>query len=151
MQERFKAFTVLIAKINRNIRRIKTEEMVEFGLKSPHVSCLYYLYTEGPLTPKELCVFCDEDKGALSRSVEFLENKGYVVSSNSSVKRYKTPISLTETGKELGKIIHDKIDRVLSVSSEGLTEEERAIMYKGLAQISDNLQTISSLKSKNQV
>lgn len=149
MQERFKAFTVLIAKINRNIRRIKTEEMVEFGLKSPHVSCLYYLYTEGPLTPKELCVFCDEDKGALSRSVEFLENKGFIASDNSSVKRYKTPIRLTETGLELGKIIHDKIDGVLSVSSEGLTEEERNVMYKCLAQISDNLQTISSLKSKN--
>lgn len=26
MEERFAAFTVLIAKINRNIRRIKTEE-----------------------------------------------------------------------------------------------------------------------------
>ena len=50
MEERFAAFTVLIAKINRNIRRIKTEEMAEFHLKGPHVACLYHLTTAGPLT-----------------------------------------------------------------------------------------------------
>ena len=54
MEERFAAFTVLIAKINRNIRRIKTEEMAEFHLKGPHVACLYHLTTAGPLTAGEL-------------------------------------------------------------------------------------------------
>jgi len=34
MIERFKTFTVLIAKINRSIKRIKTEEMDEFNLKA---------------------------------------------------------------------------------------------------------------------
>lgn len=63
MEERFAAFTVLIAKINRNIRRIKTEEMAEFHLKGPHVACLYHLTTAGPLTAGELCDRCDEDKG----------------------------------------------------------------------------------------
>ena len=43
MEERYKSFTVLISGISRSIRRIKTEEMAEFNLKSPHVSCLYYL------------------------------------------------------------------------------------------------------------
>lgn len=43
MQQRFETFTVLIAKISRSIRRIKAEEMSEFHLKGPHVSCLYYL------------------------------------------------------------------------------------------------------------
>lgn len=62
MEERFAAFTVLIAKINRNIRRIKTEEMAEFHLKGPHVACLYHLTTAGPLTAGELCDRCDEDK-----------------------------------------------------------------------------------------
>lgn len=33
MEERFETFTVLIARINRGIKRIKAEEMAEFGLK----------------------------------------------------------------------------------------------------------------------
>ena len=77
MEERFAAFTVLIAKINRNIRRIKTEEMAEFHLKGPHVACLYHLTTAGPLTAGELCDRCDEDKAAISRSLDFLAKERY--------------------------------------------------------------------------
>ena len=43
MQDRFEAFTVLIAKISRSIRRIKADEMAEYDLKATHVNCLYYL------------------------------------------------------------------------------------------------------------
>ena len=77
MQQRFEAFTVLIAKISRSIRRIKAEEMSEFHLKGPHVSCLYYLTQLGPLTAGQLCDRCEEDKAAVSRSLEYLEQNGY--------------------------------------------------------------------------
>ena len=78
MQQRFETFTVLIAKISRSIRRIKAEEMSEFHLKGPHVSCLYYLTQLGPLTAGQLCDRCEEDKAAVSRSLEYLEQNGYV-------------------------------------------------------------------------
>ena len=45
MENRFETFTVLINRISRNIRKIKNQEMAEYGLRSAHVSCLYYLYT----------------------------------------------------------------------------------------------------------
>ena len=55
MQDRFKTFTVLIDKLKRCVRKIKNEEVAEYGLKSPHVSCLYYLYiSKEPLTAKEI-------------------------------------------------------------------------------------------------
>ena len=79
MDERFKTFTVLMANINRSIRKIKTEEMAEFRLKSPHVSCLYYLYKENALTAKELCDICEEDKANISRTIDYLETNGYLV------------------------------------------------------------------------
>ena len=62
MQQRFETFTVLIAKISRSIRRIKAEEMSEFHLKGPHVSCLYYLTQLGPLTAGQLCDRRDRDR-----------------------------------------------------------------------------------------
>lgn len=145
MKERFKAFTVLIAKINRNIRRIKTEVMSEYNLKCPHVSCLYYLYSEGPLTAKKLCEVCDEDKGAISRSVDFLINEGYIDNDVSDGKKYKNPLRLTEKGKIVGGVIANKIDEVLSVASDGVTAEDRAVMYKSLACISENLQKIGEI------
>ena len=60
MQNRFKTFTVLIDKLKRSIRKIKTEEMAEYELKSPHLSFLYYLYSSPPMTSKELAEVCDE-------------------------------------------------------------------------------------------
>ena len=110
MQQRFETFTVLIAKISRSIRRIKAEEMSEFHLKGPHVSCLYYLTQLGPLTAGQLCDRCEEDKAAVSRSLEYLEQNGYVTRPD---KRYRSPLTLTEKGQETGRAIAGKIDRLV--------------------------------------
>lgn len=142
MYERFKNFTVLIMKINRSIHKIKTEEMAEFNLKSPHVSCLYYLYKEGSLTAKELCDICEEDKASLSRSLDHLEENGYVACASSAKKRYKAALTLTEKGKEVGARIAAKVDCVLDPASIGLSEENRKNMYESLTLISENLEKI---------
>ena len=142
MQERFNTFTVLIAKINRTIRRIKTEEMAGFDLKSTHASCLYYLYINEALTSKELCDICMEDKASVSRSIEYLENKGYLKPAEKESKRYKRLLELTEKGKEIGKRLYEKINEILDQSSKGITEDERETMYRSLESISENLQKI---------
>ncbi len=143
MKERFETFTILVTKIARSIRKIKTGEMAEFDLKSPHVSCLYYLYKGGPLTAKELCDICEEDKAAVSRSVEFLEFNGYLVYTSAAKKRYKSPFELTEKGREVGRIITQKIDKILDEASQGLSEADRIVFYKSFMLISNNLQKIA--------
>ncbi len=149
MEERFHTFTVLISQISRSIRKIKTEEMAEFNLKSPHVSCLYYLYKEGSLTAKELCDICDEDKAAISRSIVCLEREGYITCLTDAQKRYKSPLKLTGKGEEAGKRIADKIDGILQKAGEGLSEENRKVFYKSLNLINDNLQEICKNYSEN--
>ena len=138
--ERFKTFTVLIAQINRNIRKIKNEEMAEFGLKSPHVSCLYYLYKEESLTAKELSDICDEDKAAVSRSILALEKLGYLSCESESKKRYKAPLKLTEEGKSIAQRIANKIDSVLDFVSGAIAENERVGFYENLGSVCENLQ-----------
>ena len=142
LEERFQTFTVLMAKISRCIRRIKTEEMAEFNLKSPHVSCLYYLYKEDFLTAKELCDICEEDKANISRSIVYLETNGYITCLSNAQKRYKSPLSLTDKGREVGRRITEKIDGKLLSVGDGLDDESRAVMYRSLSIISDNLQKI---------
>ena len=143
MEERFKTFTVLIAKINRSIRKIKTEEMSAYQLKSPHVSCLYYLYkADSPLTAKELCDICEEDKANVSRSIKFLEQNEYITCHSKYQKRYQTPLELTEKGRCVGEMIAEKIDNVLDQVSDGLSEEERCRMYHYLSVVQESLQAI---------
>ena len=142
MQERFQTFTVLIARLNRCIRKIKTEEMAEFDLKSSHVSCLYYLYKMVSLTARELCDLCREDKANISRAIKYLENNGYLVCTSKCIKRYQSPLRLTELGKQVGERISAKIDHILEQASAGLTEEQRVAMYRALDLISGNLQSL---------
>lgn len=148
LQNRFEVFTKLISKISRNIRRIKNEEMAEFNLKSPHVSCLYYLYKERELCASELADICDEDKAAVSRSIDYLESTGYIKCESSTSRRYKAPLFLTPKGDDIGRQIAEKIDRVLLLTSEGLDDNEREIFYKALNVVSENLEKISKTNKK---
>lgn len=142
MLDRFKTFTTLVDKLKRNIRKIKTEEMAEYDLKSPHVSFLYHLYSSGPMTSKELAEVCEEDKASVSRSIEYLEEQGYLSCEKRNQKRYKALLMLTEKGEKAASIIAEKSDRILAAASAGVSDSDREIMYRCLATICDNLQRI---------
>ena len=143
MEERFETFTVLINRISRNIRRIKNQEMADYNLRSVHVSCLYYIYILKRATATDLCERCEEDKATISRSIDHLEREGYLICRPKSEKRYKSPITLTEKGIEVGSRIADKIDSVLEAVSDGLTEEERVAFYRSLNIISESLDSVA--------
>lgn len=143
MQEGFKSFTVMIRQINRNIKRLKTDLMAEFNLKCPHVSSFYYLYTDGPITAKELCEVCQEDKGALSRSIDYLEKEGFIINLDKR-KKYKSPLSLTEKGKTIGKHLADKIDQMFLKASSDISKEDRAVLFNSLAIVNDNLEKMTT-------
>jgi DNA-binding MarR family transcriptional regulator len=147
MEKRYETFTVLIASINRSIRRLKTEAMAEYGLKSPHVSCLYYLYRRPGMTAAELCGLCDEDKAAISRSILFLEQNGYLTragghgeeTQREGSKRYRSPLALTDEGRAVAERIAARVDEVLERISDGISEDERLNMYKTLLRLDRNL------------
>ena len=144
MKERFETFTVLINKINRNIRKIKNQEMAEYNLRSAHVSCRYHLYSIEGLTATDLCERCAEDKATISRALDYLETNGYIASRPKNAKRYKSPLILTQKGEEVGKKIADKIAGVLDEIGDGLTESERNEFYRSLFIISESLEAVAS-------
>jgi len=142
MQKRFRTFTLLNAQISRCLRRIKTEEMADMELKSGHVSCLHYLHKTGPMTAKELCELCEEDKANISRSMEYLEKNGYLSSIQETGRCYKRRYRLTEKGMEAAELLDEKIGRVLTIAGEGVNDADRAVMYACLTKIGANLQRI---------
>ena len=145
VEERFETFTVLFGRINRNIRKIKNQEMASYQLKSIHISCLYYLYSAGSLTAAELCERCEEDKAAVSRALDYLEKEGYLEASDKNAKRYRHPLHLTEKGVQASSIIAAKIDAVLEEINSSLTEQERLAFYRSLTAISNRLDAIANM------
>ncbi len=143
MTDRFETFTTLISKITRSIRRLKSVKSSKFNLTGPCVYCIYYLYkhNEG-LTARELCLLCDEDKAAISRTLEHLEDNGFIVCNSSTKKRYNSPLLLTPKGNEVGKQFVNIIDNLLKEASTNVTIEERDALYSALTKICNNLQKI---------
>ncbi len=117
--------------------------MAEYNLRSVHISCLYYLYTNKGTTATELCERCEEDKATISRALDYLETNGYLTCESKNAKRYKSPLILTDKGNEVGKKIANKIDNVLETISGGLTEDERVAFYRSLSIISDSLEIVA--------
>lgn len=150
MQQRFETFTVLINRISRNIRKIKNLEMAEYDLRSVHVSCLYYLYRAGSLTATELCEHCEEDKATISRALDYLEARGYLTCQCKSQKRYKSLLTLTDSGTEVGKKIAGKIDAVLEQISVALSQDEREAFYRSLSLISESLDDLTKTSENEQ-
>ena len=140
MQQRYELFCALTNKISRSIKKIKNMETEEFGLRSPHVSCVYYLYIADGLTATELCDRCEEDKASISRALDYLETNGFLVCESKSQKRYKSPLHLTALGRSVGEKIHQRISRVLDEVSGELSEEERIAFYRSLTVISNSLE-----------
>ena len=144
MNDRYEMFTILVNRISRNIRKIKNNEMAEYGLRSSHISCLYYLYSENNLTASELCERCEEDKATISRSLDYLEKSGYLSYRSKNAKRYKDPLILTDLGIETAKNISAKINNVLEEIQVFSSEEERASFFSRLSTISDRLEMIAN-------
>ncbi len=150
MENRFETFTVLVNRISRNIRRIKLQEMADYGLRSTHISCLYYLYTSDGLTATELCERCEEDKATISRALEYLETNGYLTCESQTAKRYRSPLLLTEKGAEMGRIIAGKIGAVLEGIGSELSDEERRAFYHSLSVISESLERVAQRGGKRE-
>ena len=145
MDNRYHSFTTLISRIYRNILKIKSREMEIKGLKSTHVSCLYYLYiNEGvDMTAKDLCLMCGEDKAAISRAISFLLQNNFLKCDYEGKKAYRSPLLLTESGSNIGKYISDKIDEFICKGSMGIHEQERNVLYNCLTLILENLEKIN--------
>ena len=148
MTQRFETFTVLINRISRNIRKIKNQEMAAYNLRSAHVSCLYYIYSNECITATELCEKCEEDKATISRALDHLEKNGFISCEAKSAKRYKSPLVLSEKGIMVGQKIAQKINGVLQQVSIGLTDRERKEFYRCLSIISGSLEAVANKQGK---
>ena len=139
MLQRFEAFVSGITVCHKYIQRIKSMEMTELGLKGTHVMCLFYLHHNPQgLTAAQLCQLCAEDKAAISRSLKYLEERGYVRAGESS-KKYKKPVALTAEGKDVAERITRRSEGFFLLAGDGLCESDREVLYRGLQNIQERL------------
>lgn len=143
MVSRFEQFTSAVFSINRCVQKIERVEMAKFGLKGPQAQCLLAMarHPEG-ITSSQLRTVCDKDKAAISRTIADLEEEGMVRRLTNNGNRYRALLVLTPQGSEAAQQVQKRAQFAVEKASEGMNDEERAIMYRALGLIAANLQSI---------
>jgi len=144
MLERFIEFTSNIAQAYKQINRIKSEKMADYGLKASHVMCLFYIgkHASG-LTAGELVDLCREDKAGISKCLSELKKQQLVeMDDDNGAKKYRTRYKITPKGTEIYQSISGIIVQVVEKCGTDLSEEERSVFYRSLSIIVGNLEKI---------
>lgn len=143
MISRFEQFSAAMSGINQCILKLQRDEMEKYGLKGVYAQYLSILYhhPEG-LTAAQLCESCDKDKAAISRVVTELERRSLVARVSATGTTYRAPVKLTEKGVRAAEFVRDRARVAVEAASRGLSQEDRATMYKALEIIAGNLQAL---------
>lgn len=141
MNSRFESFTTVLTRVNRSVQRIKSQQMIDFGLKGVHVMCLTQLSQSHGLTLVNLADRCMEDKAAVSRAVKELEAKQLVVrEGGTGTMGYRSLIVLTPLGEEVSRQVTERIQTAVAKAVEGISEAELDSFHEIFEAIADNLE-----------
>lgn len=144
MLERFERFSFAISEISRCWRKLASEELAKYGLKSPHATYLtaMYKYTEGITVPK-FCEVSGKDKSDASRMIAILEEKGLACKMDVGGSLYRGLWVLTAEGKAAAEQVSMRASKAVELAGKDLDDETREIFYKALASITANLTALS--------
>lgn len=144
MLDRFERFSFAISEISRCWRKLASEEMIKYGLKSPHATYLttIYKYPQG-ITVPQLCEVCGKDKSDASRMLAILEEKGLVEKQSVDGSMYRGLLLLTDEGKTAAEQICKRASRAVEMAGKDLNDKTRAVFYKALESIVSNLRELS--------
>ena len=139
-EDRFDKFNHLTSSAIKSIHRLKVMGMLPFGLTAAHTMCLRHLYNypEG-ITRTKLVRLCDIDKAQISRIINDLCAKGYVIETENENINYRKRLKLSPLGKDTTEAINQKVLRVNEFVSEDIPEEQLKNFYKTLETICENL------------
>ena len=143
MLDRFERFSYAISEISRCWRKLASEELAKYGLKSPHATYLITLYKHPDgITVPDFCEISGKDKSDASRMIGILEERGLVRKEVVDGSLYRGIWVLTEEGKVAAAQVSSRAKRAVELAGKDLDEETREIFYKALESITANLTTL---------
>lgn len=142
MEDRFEKFSMAIFNLTRYWNKIASDVMQRYDLKGPHALYLLAMAeNEEGVTSMELCEKFGRDKADVSRAINAMEKKGFVVRRGDTV--YRARIALTDAGKVLTSELNEFATKATAAAGVGIGDENRDAFYKNLEVITDNLRQMS--------
>lgn len=144
--ERFQEFVRLISSTEKEIRRIRAVECERLGLRGADLMCLYYLGRSSTgMTAAELARTAGVTRAAVCRTIASLgEAKLVEVKDDpeSTTRRYRAEVCLTQAGREVMGRVDQAISRVMSRVDSALDGRSRVRLYDSLESVLECLRGI---------
>jgi len=113
-------------RLSRRLRAEKTDEALSDG----QVAVLGVLFRQGAQTLTQLAERERVSAPSMNRTVNCLEETGYLQRVADDIDRRKANISLTDAGRELVKATASKRDAWLTMRLRELSKEDRAVLAR---------------------
>ncbi len=113
-------------RLSRRLRAEKTDEALSDG----QVAVLGVLFRQGAQTLTQLAERERVSAPSMNRTVNCLEETGYLQRVADDIDRRKANISLTDAGRELVKATTSKRDAWLTMRLRELSKEDRAVLAR---------------------
>lgn len=145
MIERFEQFTYAINVIYRCVLKLERDEMEKYGYRASYALYLAIMsrFPEG-LTATRLSELSDRDKAGISRIVSEMEENGLITRKCNRDNFYRAKLILTDKGKEIANHVQKKAIIAVGEAGNGISDEDRRVLYECLSVIASNLKKISA-------
>lgn len=137
----------LMVQIEKARRGLMQPYLQSLGLAfgQGHARILDRLLTKDGITQKELADICRMDVTTMSRSLDRLEEAGYLVRERDPDCRRSFLIFLTQAGRKEAGLVRQSFDRLNDVICEGIAPEELQRLKLDLERILKNLKECPGL------
>ncbi|MBN2005562.1 MAG: MarR family transcriptional regulator [Anaerolineae bacterium] len=123
----------------RSARQIINENLRPLGLSSAEGNILLHLFTQGQeMGQEQLVAQLDVSKPAISRTLNSLVAKGYVVCQRDPNDMRAHRIRLTDKAMEIGPAVEQVYNHIFTLAVQGISQDELDYFMNLFSRISEN-------------
>ncbi|WP_051919323.1 MarR family winged helix-turn-helix transcriptional regulator [Basilea psittacipulmonis] len=130
-----KSLGYFIYNIQLSMEKMINESMKPFDLTKTQWLPLYLISKYEQSTPAFLAEQCDVDTGAMTRTLDRIEKKGYIIRQRSQKDRRSVMIILTEKGQEILQQTLPFISNALDFHLRGFSQERKDLLLDMLKEV----------------
>ena len=143
LKEKFNQYSFVLDRTARRVKQFAQSSFSNHGidLTVDQWSVIKTLYEHEDLTHKDLADLCGKDQPTMTRIIDLLIKKGYVMRVEHPTDRRCLHIQLTNTGKDQAKTLAPMVKEFRMKAWENLTDEDFEHFTRILNTIYNNLET----------
>lgn len=131
----------ILKMINDNVEKITNKQLKEYGITFSQIRIIFVLYRseKGVYSLKELEKIFDVSQQTMAGIVKRLEIKKLIESLGDSEDKRIKRVQLTDSGRELEKVLLVKMDEVEEKLLSGISQSERKELMNILKRVYENV------------